>query len=39
MGTSQQTGDFYEDDLEYSERALGELFEHERYMLRLNLPE
>lgn len=38
MDTTDPPGDFYEGDLAYSEQSLGEMWEHERYMLRLNLP-
>lgn len=39
MDTAEPTGDFYEADLAFSEQHLGELWEHESYMLRFNLPE
>ncbi|GAB3992252.1 hypothetical protein GCM10029992_00740 [Glycomyces albus] len=39
MDLTEPTGDFYETDLAYSEQRLGELWEHESYTLRFNLPE
>ncbi|MFG3339054.1 hypothetical protein [Glycomyces sp. NPDC048151] len=38
MDTTEPTGDFYETDLEFSAQQLGEIWEHESYMLRFNLP-
>ena len=39
MDTTEPTGDFYEDDLAFGEAHLGELWGHESYLLRFNLPE
>lgn len=38
MDTTEQAGDFYEADLDFGEQRLGDLWEHETYMLRFNLP-
>jgi hypothetical protein len=38
VDTTEPTGDFYEADLAYGEQRLGEMWEHESYMLRFNLP-
>jgi hypothetical protein len=38
MDMTEPPSDFYEGDLAYSEQRLGEMWEHERYMLHLNLP-
>lgn len=39
MDTTESTGDFYEADLAFGEQRLGEMWEHETYLLRFNLPE
>ncbi|THV31915.1 hypothetical protein [Glycomyces paridis] len=38
MDTTEPPADFYESDLAFGEKRIGEMWEHEAYTLRFNLP-
>ena len=38
MDSTEPTGDFYETDLAFGEELIGDMWEHEGYTLRFNLP-